>query len=124
MRKGVRRQRAEAEPAKLLAHGVLVRTFDAGKQRERPLAVPVLARLAVDAMRGLLEARRAERGQSVVTASPQLLHIEPAVFRQAEHRGAHEPLTGTKIGEALNQAADPHAAAARRDRIAEHRRNK
>ena len=65
----------------------------------------------------LLETFVAFFAKAVVTSSPQLLRLQPTIFRQAKNRCTDQPLIDAELAHYLDQTAKPYDTASRRDRI-------
>src|SRR5207244_8342297 len=121
VREHARTHLTEAQPPQLITY-LLPATARRGRQdRERPLAVPRAGDLAIDAARGLGEALLSVGCQPVFAAAPVAARSQPAVPSKARYRGAHEAFRESERTRQANQAAEGDHAAARRDRVAEHR---
>jgi hypothetical protein len=56
-------------------------------------------------------------GQAIERTASDLCRLQPAVFRQAKYRRTNQSLADAEFRHRLNQAAQPHRSAARRDGI-------
>ena len=110
---------AKTLPVKRLAQAFALARLQLPHHHDQaPATIPLGWFCSINLPRGFFKPALARGCEHVVGAPPNGLGLQPLVFDQSEHRGAHQPLVDVQRLQQLDQAAQPHPPATGQDGIA------